>query len=807
MTNHWIDLKNADAFLIMGSNAAEHHPISFKWVLRAKEKGAVVIHVDPKFSRTSARSDFHVPLRSGTDIAFLGGMIKYIIEKEKYFKDYVVEYTNAAFIVNKDFAFQDGLFSGFDAQTRKYDTKSWSFDMDEAGIPKKDKSLQDPRCVFQLMKNHYSRYSLEDVSSITGVSTENLLKVYDAYSATGVGTKAGTVMYALGWTQHTVGVQNIRTGCMIQLLLGNMGIPGGGVNALRGEPNVQGSTDHALLYHILPGYLGMPIDDWQTTADYNKANTPASKDPKSANWWQNKPKYLASLLKGWYGEKATADNDFCYDLLPKAAKGVDYSYMYLFDRMLQGKMRGGFIFGLNPMNSLGNTHKARAAMDKLDWVVTSELHHSETTDNWKRPGIDPKTVKTEYFLLPSAHRIEKEGTVSNSGRWVLWHHKAIEPAGQAKTFGFMLVGLMNIIRNKYLKQGGVLPEALTYQDWPKTYVAEDWTKRINGFFLADTKFGDKEYKKGQLVPTFGALAADGSTSSLCWVYTGSFTEEDGNKTKSRDPKQTPMQEKIGLFPNWAWCWPVNRRIIYNRASVDPTGKPWNPDKALIAWQDGKWVGDVPDGPWPPMADEKGKYPFIMQTHGFGALFGPGRVDGPFPEHYEPVETPVTSHPFSTQLSSPNYKFVSGELDKLAKPGDPAYPIVLTTYSLTEHWCGGGETRNVPNLLEAEPQLYVEMSHELAKEKGIQNGEGVIVESIRGKVEAIAMVTVRIRPFTVQGKTVHLIGMPFCFGWTTPKCGDSTNRLTPSVADPNTTIYELKACMVNVQKAGKLTEIA
>ncbi len=383
----------------------------------------------------------------------------------------------------------------------------------------------------------------------------------------------------------------------------------------------------------------------------------------------------------------------------------------------------------------------------------------------------------------------------------------VEPAGQAKTAGFMLVGLANAIRNKYLKQGGTLPEAITYQDWPKTYVAEDWTKRINGFFLADTKFGDKEYKKGQLVPTFGALAVDGSTSSLCWVYTGSFTEEEGNKTKRRDPKQTPMQEKIGLYPNWAWCWPVNRRIIYNRASVDPTGKPWNPDKALIAWQDGKWVGDVPDGPWPPMADEKGKYPFIMQTHGFGALFGPGRVDGPFPEHYEPVETPVTSHPFSTQLSSPMYKFVSGDLDKLAKPGDPAYPIVLTTYSVTEHWCGGGETRNVPNLLEAEPQLYVEMSHELAKEKGIENGDGVIVDSIRGKVEAIAMVTVRIRPFTVQGKTVHLIGMPFCFGWTTPKCGDSTNRLTPSVADPNTTIYELKACMVNVQKADKLTEIA
>ena len=806
MTNHWIDIKNADAILIMGRTAAEHHPISFKWVLRAKDKGAVVIHVDPKFSRTSARSNFHVPLRSGTDIAFLGGMIKYIVENEKYFKDYVVEYTDAAFIVNKDFDFQNGLFSGFDSAARKYNPATWSFEMDEAGLPRRDTTLQNPRCVFQLMKKHFSRYDLAKVSSVTGVSTENLLKVYEAYSATGVPAKAGTMMYALGWTQHTVAVQNIRAGCIIQLLLGNIGIPGGGINALRGEPNVQGSTDHCLLYQNLPGYLAMPIADWQTVADYNKANTPASKDSKSANWWQNKPKYLVSLMKGWYGDRAPRENDFCYSLLPKVEKGVDYSYMYLFDRMYQGKIRGGLIFGLNPMNSLANTHKARAALDKLDWVVVSEIHHSETSDNWRRPGVDPKTVKTEYFLLPSAHRIEKEGTISNSGRWLLWHNKAVEPEGQARSFGSTLVDLMNILRQKYLKEGGMLPEAITSLDWPTTYEPEEWTRRINGFFMADTKVGDKEYKKGQLVPSFAALATDGSTSSLNWLYTGSFTEEDGNKSRRRDPKQTPMQGKIGLYPNWAWCWPLNRRILYNRASVDATGKPWNPEKTLIAWEDGKWVGDVPDGPWPPMADDKGKYPFIMQTHGFGLFYGAGRVDGPFPEHYEPVETPLTSHPFSGQLSSPVYKFVSSDMDKLAKPGDPAYPIVLTTYNLTEHWCGGGETRNVPNLLEAEPQLYVEMSTELAKEKGIQNGDGVIVESIRGKVEAIAMVTVRIRPFTIQNQTVHLIGMPYCFGWTTPSCGDATNRLTPSVADPNTTIYELKACMVNVRKAGKLTEI-
>ena len=309
------------------------------------------------------------------------------------------------------------------------------------------------------------------------------------------------------------------------------------------------------------------------------------------------------------------------------------------------------------------------------------------------------------------------------------------------------------------------------------------------------------------MPTFAALAADGSTSSLNWIYTGHYTEEEGNKTKRRDRKQTPMQEKVGMFPNYTWAWPVNRRVLYNRASVDAAGKPWNPAKAVLAWQDGKWVGDVPDGPWPPLALPGGKLPFIMQAQGYGQLFGPGRPDGPFPEHYEPVETPITSNPFSRQLSSPVYKFVTSDLDKLSKPGDPAYPIVLTTYSMTEHWCSGGETRNVGNLLEAEPGLYVEMSHELAKEKGIKNGDQVIVESIRGQVSATAMVTVRVRPFKVQGKTVHLVGMPFCFGWATPKSRGAANRLTANVGDPSTTIFEVKACQVNLRKADKKTGTA
>ena len=808
MTNHWIDIKNADVVLIIGSNAAEHHPVSFKWIMRAKDNGAALIHVDPKFSRTSARCDYHVPLRSGTDIAFLGGMVNYILESNSYFHDYVVNYTNASFIVGKGYDFKDGLFSGYDAKARKYDQSKWGFEKGPDGAPLRDATLKHERCVFNLMKKHYSRYTLKNVSDITGVSEENLLKVYKQFCATGKPDKAGTILYALGWTQHTVGVQNIRCSTLVQLLLGNIGVAGGGINALRGEPNVQGSTDHALLYHVLPGYIGLPLAPWQTLAQFNKANTPVTKIPNSANWWGNRPKYFASLLKGWYGEEAKPENDFCYGLLPKGEPGADYSYMYVMDKMYQGKIKGGFVFGVNPMNSFPNTNKMRKALDNLDWMVCAELHNSETTDNWHRPGVDPKKMKTEVFLLPSAHRVEKAGTISNSGRWLLWFDNAVEPAGEARNFADMFVPLINKLRELYKAEGGKLPEALLKMNWPEKYDPEEWTRRINGFFWADTKIGNRLYKKGDLVPAFGNLQADGSTSSLNWLYTGSYTEDEGNKSKRRDPTQTPMQAAIGLYPNWSWCWPVNRRILYNRASVDLNGKPYNPKKAVIEWDGKKWVGDVPDGPWAPQADTKnGKLAYIMTTDGYAQLYGPGRLDGPFPEHYEPAETPVAQHPFSKQLSSPVYKFHTSDMDKLAKAADPKYPIVLTTYSMTEHWCGGGETRNVPNLLEAEPQLYVEMSPELAKEKGIANGDGVIVESARGRVEAIAMVTVRIRPFKVMGKTVHLIGMPFAYGWTTPQCGDSTNRLTIVACDPNTTIPEAKACCVNIRKADKLTEIA
>ena len=812
MTNHWNDLANSDCILIMGSNPAENHPISFKWVLKAQDKGAKVVSVDPRFTHSSSKADFYVQLRVGTDIAFLGGMINYILNNDKYFKQYVIDSTNGPTVVGERFGFSDGLFSGFNADKKSYDKKTWAFEIDANGVPVRDETLTHPRCVLQLLKKHYDRYTLDKVSETTGTPKEDLLRVYETFASTGAPDKAGTIMYAMGWTQKSVGVQNIRAMSIIQLLLGNIGVAGGGVNALRGESNVQGSTDQALLADIWPGYLPVPTSTLTTLADYN-ATTPKTNDPKSVNWWGNRPKYTASFLMSLY---PGVTPDVAYSYVPRLdadKKRTDYMWMSIFDRMVEGKLDGLFAWGMNPACSGPNANKSRGAMEKLKWLVNVNLFDNETGSFWRGPGKDPTQIATEVFFLPCCTSIEKEGSIANSGRWMQWRYAGPDRYGETKPDGDIMVEMMLAIRKLYKEQGGVFPEpilGLGIDKWMEghEFSPANTAKVMNGYFLRDVTIGGKLYKAGHQVPAFAMLQADGSTSSLNWLYTGSYTEDEGNKSKRRDPTQTPMQAAIGLYPNWSWCWPVNRRILYNRASVDLNGKPYNPKKAVIEWDGKKWVGDVPDGPWAPQADTKnGKLAYIMTTDGYAQLYGPGRLDGPFPEHYEPAETPVAQHPFSKQLSSPVYKFHTSDMDKLAKAADPKYPIVLTTYSMTEHWCGGGETRNVPNLLEAEPQLYVEMSPELAKEKGIANGDGVIVESARGRVEAIAMVTVRIRPFKVMGKTVHLIGMPFAYGWTTPKCGDSTNRLTIVACDPNTTIPEAKACCVNIRKADKLTEIA
>ncbi len=776
-------------------------------------RGAKLISVDPRFTRTSAKADIYAAMRSGTDIALLGGMIRYIIEKKKYFREYVAAYTNGAFIVADSFGFNDGLFSGFDPGKRKYDKSQWAFLKDEKGISKKDRSLQDPRCVFQLLKKHYSRYDMDTVSAVTGTSKKDLVKIYETYAATGERGRAGTIMYAMGWTQHTVGTQNIRTMAIIQLLLGNMGVAGGGVNALRGESNVQGSTDHCLLFHILPGYLKTPKASQPMLAAYNEKYTPKTNDPLSANWWGNYPKYSVSLLKSYFGKNGTKENDFGYNWLPKLDDGVSYSWLDLFDDMYRGKMTGFFAWGQNPAASGANANKNRAALAKLDWMVNVNIFDNETGSFWKGPDMDPETIKTEVFFLPCAVSVEKEGSITNSGRWMQWRYKAANPPGDSLPDGQIMVALFKKVQSLYQKDG-VFPDPILNLKWDYEshgkFDPHKVAKEINGYFQRDTTVKGKHFKKGDLVPSFAFLQKDGSTSSGNWLYCNSYTNQ-GNSAARRG---TVDRSGIGLYSDWSWCWPLNRRILYNRASVDTYGNPWDKEHPVIQFKgkaengkyvSRKWVGDVPDGGWYPMKNPDGterkdtRYPFIMKPEGHAHMFGPGRADGPFSEHYEPIECPVREQPFSSHLNNPVAITYTTDRD-VYKSGDSRYPIVASTYRVTEHWQTGVMTRWQPWLLEAEPQLFVEMSRELAGQKGIKNGEKVVVTSARGKVEAVAVVTIRFRPFTIQGKTVHQVGLPLHFGWVHPQNGgDSANLLTPSAGDPNTRIPETKAFMVNISK--------
>ena len=800
MTNHWIDLKNSDCVLIMGSNAAENHPISFKWVMKAKDKGATLIHVDPRFTRTSAKCDVYAPIRSGSDIPFLGGLVKYILDNNKFFHDYVVNYTNASFVVGKDFEFNDGLFSGFDPKKGSYDKSKWAFEMDDKGVPVRDESLKNPRCVFNLLKKHFARYDVDTVSTVTGTPKEDILKVYETYAASGAPDKSATIMYAMGWTQHTVGVQNIRTMAMVQLLLGNIGVAGGGVNALRGESNVQGSTDHCLLVHILPGYLGTPKSKWSDLAAYNKNCTPQSADPMSANWWGNKPKYVSSFVKAMYPE---ASPEKGYEMLPKLdshKQMTEYYWLSMFEKMHKGQFDGFFAWGQNPACGGANANKNREAMAELDWLVNVNIFDNETASFWRGPNMDPKDIKTEVFFLPCAVSIEKEGSVTNSGRWMQWRYRGPKPYGQTLPDGDIILKLTDRIQQLYKAEGGAYPDpivGLGLNDWQNShghFDAHGIAKLINGYFLKDTEVKGKQFKKGQQVPSFAYLKDDGSTCSGNWLYCGSYTEK-GNMAARRDKTQNGAQANIGLYPNWAWCWPVNRRILYNRASVDLNGKPYAPKKAVIEWTGNKtkWQGDIPDGGWKPGT----KHAFIMRKHGFGQIYGPGRADGPFPEHYEPLECPIAKNPFSSQLHNPTAYQISSEEKAVA---NPSYPYVGTTYRVTEHWQTGLMTRYQGWLIEAEPQLFCEISEELAKKENIDNGETVHVSSLRGKLKCVAIVTKRIKPYKVHGQDVHLVGLPWHYGWVTPKNGgDSANLLTPSVGDPNTGIPETKAFMVNVSK--------
>jgi formate dehydrogenase major subunit len=800
MTNHWNDISNSDCILAIGSNPAENHPAAFGWITLAKEKGAKLISVDPRFTRTSSKADIYAPIRSGTDIAFIGGMIKWVLDDIErnpgnYNMTYITEYTNAPYLINPAFkgpAELEGLFSGYagsinetNNETRKYDKSSWQFQLDEQGIPKRDKSLKDPNCVFQLLKKHYARYTPEKVSSITGTPRETFLEICQTYAATGQKDKAGTILYAMGTTQHTYGAQNIRSYCILQLLLANIGVAGGGINAMRGESNVQGSTDHCLLFHILPGYLKV-FQNVDTSLDkYLERVTPKSNDPNSLNWWKNTPKYVVSLLKAWYGDAARKGNQFGFHYLPKIEAGKNYSHISLFEAMAAGTIKGLMVWGQNPAVGGPNANLERKAMENLDWLLVTDIWHTETANFWRRPDANPANIKTEVFLLPALCSFEKEGSITNSGRWMQWRYKGASGPGEAEDDLWMLTKLALKFKELYSKEGGPNAEAITkltwnYGDPPDVHQV---AKEVNGYDLAT----------GKLLPSFGQLKDDGTTTSGNWLYCASYTEE-GNMAARRD--LTPGPFDIGLHPKWAWCWPVNRRIIYNRASVDLDGNPWDSEHPVIKWNPAtkKWDGDVPDGGAPPMA-QGGYYPFIMKPEGHSRLFGPGMADGPLPEHYEPWERPVDNL-MSKQQSNPAFKIWRPE-----EQGTPnRFPIVGTTYRVCEHWQGGQMTRNLPWLVEMMPEPFVEMSEELAAEKGIVNGEKVIVESARGQVLMVAVVTKRFKPFQVNGSKVHQVGVVWHWGYTGLSTGDSANQLTPHVGDANTMIPEYKAFLVNIRKA-------
>jgi formate dehydrogenase-N alpha subunit len=793
MTNGWTDVANADVVLVMGGNPAENHPVGFRFVMEAKRKRkARLVVVDPRFSRTAALADCYVPIRSGTDIAFLGGLIHYALSTGKYQAEYVRQHTNATFLVREGFDFQDGLFSGWSADKKSYDKETWSYELDGQGYAKVDPTMEHPRSVFQLMKKHYSRYTAEKVSEICGCTPEEFRKAAEIITLAAAEDKTGTVLYALGWTQHSHAVQLIHAAAMVQLLMGNIGMPGGGVNAQRGHANIQGSTDMGS-WNNLPGYLKIPRANQQTLEDYLKANTPKVLRPDSLNYWGNTPKFMVSLLKAYYGERATRQNGFGYGYLPKAGETANHAWGSFFDEMYAGKMEGLISFGMNPVANGPNTAKMLAALGKLKWLIVAENFETETAAFWKAkslaekfyPGaLNPAEIETEVFLLPASCFAEKDGAFVNSSRWLQWKEAALDPPGDALRDQEILGRLFLAIRQLYEKEGGKAPEPLLAMEWnyanPACPSLGEVAREING----------RDLESGKQVSGFGELKDDGSTACGNWVYSGSWTEA-GN-LMARRGQDDPTG--LGLYPQWAWSWPMNRRILYNRASVDKTGKPWDASRAPLRWDGKRWSGDVPD--YKADAAPGALNAFIMLPEGVAKLFAADLVEGPFPEHYEPAESPV-DNPLHPKVSfNPLGKLYHSDLDKL---GDAQkYPYVGVTYRLTEHfhyW-----TKHTAGSSQLQSNFFVEVPEALAREKNIKSGDRVRVSSARGHVEGLALVTKRLRSLTVDGKLIHQIGLPIHWGFVGKVSGPLINNLTPSVFDPNSGTPEYKGFLVNLEKA-------
>jgi formate dehydrogenase-N alpha subunit len=894
MTNGYTDIKNTDMMLIMGGNPAENHPCGFKWAIEAKKvRNAKMIVVDPRFTRTAATADLFLQIRAGSDIAFLGGFIRYAIENDRLAKDYLVNYTNAAFIVKEGFKLpEDGLYSGFNAATQVYDKSTWNYEgggnvtpaaaaagaspaapaatsaakpaaaaapggpshpasvaaaavaapasgsagagaaaakqgspaavavaPPPAGMPPNvayDLTLQHPRCVFQLLKRQYSRYTPEMVERVTGIPKEQFLKAADLFTSHRKGgdmKKVATVIYAVGWTQHTYGSQIIRTAAMLQLILGNVGRAGGGVNALRGHSNIQGATDMAGIFDSLSGYLKVPVPGDTDFATYLKRTTPAASKPSewsSYNYWSNTPKFAVSLLKAMYGPAAKKENDWAFHYLPKVDR--NYSWTAIWDDMYRGKVKGMFAFGMNGVAIGPDSQKNIEALKKADWLVVGEIYPDETSEFWMSPGItkeDMAKINTTVYRLPCAGFAEKDGSFTNSSRWAQWKNAALPPPGQARLDQDILAQIFLKVQELYKKEGGKFPDPILNITWPYTDprhpALAELAKEVNGKALADIEdpATKQQIKAGQQLPGFAWLRDDGTTACGNWLYSGSWTEA-GNQMARRG---TEDPSGLGIYQAWAWSWPANRRVMYNRASCDPAGKPWDPERRQVWWNEAtqRWVGnDVPDFKLDSHPQEH-MGPFIMTAEGVGRIFAPLALfaDGPFPEHYEPIESPI-ANPFHPQQSTnPVVKKLTTAADKYSKIGDE-FKIVCTTYRLTEHYHYW--TKNNPMNVQLIPEPFVEIPVELADELQIKGGEKIKVTSARSDYVAKAFVTRRIKPMTIDGKKVYQIGIPIHQGYRGIAEDEGrnektlANRLSPTVVDPNAYTPEFKGFMVKVEKA-------
>ncbi len=792
MTNHWIDIKNANLVVIMGGNAAEAHPVGFGWVSEAMQNNnAKLVVVDPRFTRSAALADHYAPLRSGTDIAFLLGVIRYMIETKQVNYDYVKAYTNASFIVREDFEFNDGLFSGYDEKSGSYDKESWYYELDEQGYAKVDPSYEHPRCVWNLLKHHVERYDFETVSNITGTPVDDYEQVCKMIASTHTHDKVATFMYALGWTHHSKGAQNIRTMAMVQLLLGNIGVLGGGVNALRGHSNVQGATDMGLLCQNLPGYLKLPNDQDVDLQTYLTNYTPTPLRPGQTNYWQNYPKFFVSQMKSFWGDYATASNNWGYDWLPKW--DLQYDYARHIDMMYHGKVNGYFVQGVNAINSQPNRNKVLKALTNLKYLVVMDPLATETATFWQNAGdfndVNPADIQTEVFRLPTTLFAEEEGCIVNSGRWMQWHWKGANPPGESLPDAEILTGLMHTIKDLYAKEGGKLPEPIEAINWnysnPKHPHCHDVAKELNGIDLTT----------GRQLDSFTQLKDDGTTACGCWIYSGSWTEA-GNQMARRD--NTDPSGK-GITPGWAFAWPANRRVLYNRASCDVNGKPWDPKRTIVEWKNGKWQGiDVGDFNMK-LNPQESAHPFIMQPEGMGRFFALKMLaEGPFPEHYEPVESPIGTNPLHPKVvRNPAVRILPGIEETLGTHQE--FPYVCTTYSVTEHFNYWSTHCRLAAI--SMPETFVELDEVLSADKGINNGDWVRISSKRGSILIKALVTKRLQPLKVNGQWVHTVGLPRHGSHNAlTRKSYTCNVLTTEVGDANTQVPEYKAFLVNIEKA-------